>query len=1470
MRNLLNTLRRTILILGWLVLLLVPSTAGAIDGEIPIEIDDAAGPGPDTWPVTTGVPFPRGALASADQIRLVDGAGAEIPIQKEVTATWDPAGTEVKWLLLDFQASALETYRLQYGAGVSNSLVEGIVTSEDAASIFVDAGEIMLVIPKQPQGSLFTLFRDENADGEHDPSEEFAVLRDSTIEDNRGIRYAASADATDYTATVEVLGPLRTAVRLGGWYVAADGTRFCKHITRIEAFFNKPYIRIYHTFIFTGDTDDMIADISLVMERTGSGEEAIGVFPRGYDAPRSTEQVLLNHKQSGLLIQEKSRHAGQPDTAPHNAFGIYLDKGGKPKKLFPGKKSALGKTPGWATHLNDTGGATVGVRHFWQTFPKEIEATRDGITVHLWSSRLGQLFRLNYQTLLDWWGDGDKKKKKKNANLPKVYSDFVPGGHGTPDLSAFPYTAPLYNSPSGFSRTHEIWFLFHDASTAPSSIAGFTRRIETPLIAAPDIQWTCASGVYGDIHPYDPVQFPEMEGFIGLWMDRALYTIDTWGYYGFYTFGANPAMQWEIRDGALVPTRRTGTDYGFHLYLWLQYARSHDRRYREMAETINRFIMDARIVHAGSVVDLTTGGFREGALVDWSHHLLMQANAWSTPPNSQHTRLQSLMEYYYQTGYRRALEVFLEVGDNILRRDAVSRAQGIETYRIFTSNGTSDHRGVFLNWELWQYLYRATWDPRYSALEVSTMGEPSLSELLLVPGNSSGVNNLDLINSVNKGSSQLGSEDATYIHLNYKFHGILEKYLFGEDPEERDLAEQSLLKLVDYLFTLQPNDGPLNGNDQNYGQEYVTAYAITGDRKYLNAAWQEWVVLRNQLEANEPTAQSGRIGFDFFTFFANHYATRDLPYVMASLAASPAPPDPFPVLYKAAVAERGDFFVEHVQGSDTTLEVSHPSPSLDPSLEIIGPGGAPHPELASWEVVGLQDGNPFVQFRDYLLRSKTTIPAGYPSGSYRFILKRNDTARLLTTSAARMVLYAPRGLMVGAPAAPLEWFFQTDPDAPTIEARIRFYATTPKTRLVFRDSTGQPVHEVSWICCTWIRDVSVPVAPGERGRLWRVSATDPFMVDLRTAPPFFAYARPERFFLPQVLVPAGDRLPANDLASMFVSGKYGSGAVQLNNKRWLSLPLGASGGAPGVFDHLDLTKGTVEFWYQPRRPQAELVVNPSLFTLSGERGPAVSLIAANYKGGLFQAHYTGSGGARANTYFSSVLEIGRWYHVALQWDRLDQKLGIFVDGELQQTDLMVQGDPKRKNLFVGPPTVYGVERILVGRPLFNSGTFYGIDGAIDEFRISDVIRYPFADGPFTPPALPFAPDTNTRALFHFDGDTAGVRGIDGAAIVFDTISGNMKPPEPPGRIKAKSGVNSATVRWEAPASDGGSPVTGYVVVASPGGASASAGPADGSVVVEGLAGGTRYSFTVVAINAAGRSASSRPTKETKVKSARKP
>jgi fibronectin type III domain protein/IPT/TIG domain-containing protein/List-Bact-rpt repeat protein len=76
-------------------------------------------------------------------------------------------------------------------------------------------------------------------------------------------------------------------------------------------------------------------------------------------------------------------------------------------------------------------------------------------------------------------------------------------------------------------------------------------------------------------------------------------------------------------------------------------------------------------------------------------------------------------------------------------------------------------------------------------------------------------------------------------------------------------------------------------------------------------------------------------------------------------------------------------------------------------------------------------------------------------------------------------------------------------------------------------------------------------------------------------------------------------------------------------------------------------------------------------------------------------------------------------------------------------------------------------------------------------------------------------------------------------------------PGVPTSVTARAGNGSATVAWHAPASDGGTAITGYTVAASPGGATTAADAKATNVVVKHLRNGVAYTFTVSARNAAG-------------------
>jgi uncharacterized repeat protein (TIGR02543 family) len=85
------------------------------------------------------------------------------------------------------------------------------------------------------------------------------------------------------------------------------------------------------------------------------------------------------------------------------------------------------------------------------------------------------------------------------------------------------------------------------------------------------------------------------------------------------------------------------------------------------------------------------------------------------------------------------------------------------------------------------------------------------------------------------------------------------------------------------------------------------------------------------------------------------------------------------------------------------------------------------------------------------------------------------------------------------------------------------------------------------------------------------------------------------------------------------------------------------------------------------------------------------------------------------------------------------------------------------------------------------------------------------------------------------------------------------PPALPASLSATQvAQNRATVSWTAPSSNGGSPITGYTVTASPGGGTCST-TAELTCDITGLISGVTYSYSVIATNAIGTSSARQAT-----------
>lgn len=170
-------------------------------GRIPLRVFIPEERKLEEYPVTFGVPFPKGALGSARNVRLISREGVRVLLQTRVTARWSDGS--IKWLLLDFRYAGSESrYFLEYGAHISHRRV----APENPAPP-QEIGELVLV--------------------DLDGREYRAQLSRFRLEEN---------------------GALRQCWYKGGAFTSSDGSRLFRYEVRVHTYPGLPWKRVLVTF----------------------------------------------------------------------------------------------------------------------------------------------------------------------------------------------------------------------------------------------------------------------------------------------------------------------------------------------------------------------------------------------------------------------------------------------------------------------------------------------------------------------------------------------------------------------------------------------------------------------------------------------------------------------------------------------------------------------------------------------------------------------------------------------------------------------------------------------------------------------------------------------------------------------------------------------------------------------------------------------------------------------------------------------------------------------------------------------------------------------------------------------------------------------------------------------------------------------------------------------------------------------
>lgn len=321
-----------------------PRTVRSKPQSIELTVSEPTDTPRKNWPVTNGVPFARGALASANDAALSDALGKAMPAQFEATAFW-PDGS-VKWLQTSFCVdTAREPVKVQLQVGRGAEVLptfQTVAIREDSDAMTVENGLLSLRVGKKK----FALFDGLPTVGE-------AKGGNGRILDGSGKAYfVGKPDAV----VVEERGPVRTVVRAEGDFVAEDGAKLFRWKARYVVCAGQPWVRLSWA-IGNNATNAVLANLQAAGIRIPLAAKGPvrGAFDGG-------PEFDVKDDNSAWLLQDKDDH-------------FIVSANGQQTS---GKQSA-----GWATVTDGKHRIEAVVKDFWQLYPKGIAIKPDGLHIRV-------------------------------------------------------------------------------------------------------------------------------------------------------------------------------------------------------------------------------------------------------------------------------------------------------------------------------------------------------------------------------------------------------------------------------------------------------------------------------------------------------------------------------------------------------------------------------------------------------------------------------------------------------------------------------------------------------------------------------------------------------------------------------------------------------------------------------------------------------------------------------------------------------------------------------------------------------------------------------------------------------------------------------------------------------------------------------------------------------------------------------
>ncbi len=445
------------------------------------------------WPVRCGVPLPVGAVNDTSRLVVLED-GQRIPAQITARATWHVGGS-AKWVHVDFRGRYRKgkpaSYRLALLPAEAPALKTPLKCEQTEEQITVDTGAVRFVVNRRQFKGVETAWVSPKQDGRYDL--DHPVVSGSAgpdVVDARLIRFDAANDK-NVRVEIEEQGPERVTIVASGWYVSSENRvePLSMFKTRITAFAGQPMLRISHHTIITFDTRlERLADVGFEIGVPGATR-----YRWGYDG---------------------APHTGDLPEAPQ-AVGLHQYRYDHLRVLGVAAKSVSGKTSdGWFSALGAAPAdpaVHVLLRDIWQKFPKEVEISRSGVSLHFWPKHGVRAFQLQDElaigNIYKFWCF--HQNSLLDLNLPSDYYDRLSNQYRDETFECRPEHA-LNGNGQGLAIGNEFALLFRSSGAAESVPAEAALFQEDPTALA-DPVWNAATGALGKIAAADREHFGGLE-----------------------------------------------------------------------------------------------------------------------------------------------------------------------------------------------------------------------------------------------------------------------------------------------------------------------------------------------------------------------------------------------------------------------------------------------------------------------------------------------------------------------------------------------------------------------------------------------------------------------------------------------------------------------------------------------------------------------------------------------------------------------------------------------------------------------------------------------------------------------------------------------------------------------------------------------------------------------------------------------